>query len=218
GQRWLALLCGLGFGILLFAGIGNASLNEFNGPRKVNADDNVQGLAVLLFSKYVLAFEITSALLITATVGAVVLTHRERIGRAATQREWSEARVRDGRQLPPLPAPGVYARHNGVDIPGLLPDGTPSELTVNPTLRARGQMRRVSRDLLSRVEQWESSSTDRLGRPASHRRARGPSCPPLTAGASDAASEAAWTESQSGPSSAVQVSAESSTPTEAEQR
>ena len=31
GQRWLALLCGLGFGILLFAGIGNASLTEFNG-------------------------------------------------------------------------------------------------------------------------------------------------------------------------------------------
>ena len=31
GQRWLALLCGLGFGVLLFAGIGNASLTEFNG-------------------------------------------------------------------------------------------------------------------------------------------------------------------------------------------
>ena len=28
GQRWLALLCGLGFGILLVAGVGNASLKE----------------------------------------------------------------------------------------------------------------------------------------------------------------------------------------------
>ena len=34
GQRWLALLCGLGFGVLLFAGIGNASLNGVQRPRQ----------------------------------------------------------------------------------------------------------------------------------------------------------------------------------------
>jgi NADH-quinone oxidoreductase subunit J len=37
-----------------------------------------------------------------------------------------------------LPSPGVFARHNAVDTPALLPDGTASELSVSPTLRARG--------------------------------------------------------------------------------
>jgi NADH-quinone oxidoreductase subunit J len=32
----------------------------------------------------------------------------------------------------------VFARHNAVDTPALLPDGTASELSVSATLRARG--------------------------------------------------------------------------------
>ncbi|MGW0530923.1 NADH-quinone oxidoreductase subunit J [Streptomyces sp. NPDC003032] len=164
GQRWLALLCGLGFAVLLFAGIGNASVQEFNGLGKANAGGNVEGLAQLIFTKYVFAFEITGALLITATVGAMVLTHRERTERAKTQRERSEERVR-GKHLPPLPAPGVYARHNAVDIAGLLPDGTPSELTVNKTLRERGQIRDVSDEALSDLRALEQRSADRLERP-----------------------------------------------------
>lgn len=101
GQRWLAGLCGFGFAILLFAGIGNASVNEFAGLSKANAGGNVEGLAELIFTKYVFAFEITGALLITATVGAMVLTHRERTERAKTQREMSEERVRSS-HVPPL--------------------------------------------------------------------------------------------------------------------
>ncbi|MEV7195369.1 NADH-quinone oxidoreductase subunit J [Streptomyces sp. NPDC093510] len=165
GQRWLALLCGLGFAVLLFAGIGNASMKEFNGLGKANSGGNVEGLAGLIFTKYVFAFEITGALLITATVGAMVLTHRERTERAKTQREMSEERVRAGKHLPPLPAPGVYARHNAVDIAGLLPDGTPSELTVNKTLRERGQIRDVSSEALDDLRALEQRSTDRLERP-----------------------------------------------------
>ncbi len=163
GQRWLAGLCVLGFGILLAAGIANASLDRFNGLGQANSNGNVQGLAALIFTKYVFAFEITGALLITAAVGAMVLTHRERTERAATQREMSEARVRS-QHLPPLPAPGVYARHNAVDVPGLLPDGTPSELTVNPTLRARGQIRDVSADALADLAALEQRAEERLGR------------------------------------------------------
>ncbi|MBM7169490.1 NADH-quinone oxidoreductase subunit J [Streptomyces sp. G44] len=165
GQRWLALLCGLGFAVLLFAGIGNASVTQFNGLGKANAGGNVEGLAALIFTKYVFAFEITGALLITATVGAMVLTHRERTERAKTQRERSEERVRAGKHLPPLPAPGVYARHNAVDIAGLLPDGTPSELTVNKTLRERGQIRDVSAEALDDLRALEQRSADRLERP-----------------------------------------------------
>ncbi|WP_030022224.1 NADH-quinone oxidoreductase subunit J [Streptomyces monomycini] len=164
GQRWLAAACGLGFGILLIAGIGNASLRHFNGLGEANAGGNVQGLAALIFTKYVFAFEVTGALLITAAVGAMVLTHRERTEREKTQREQSEARIREGKQIPPLPAPGVYARHNAVDVPGLLPDGTPSELTVNPTLRERGQIRDVSGAALDELKALEQRSEERLGR------------------------------------------------------
>ncbi|MFD4175061.1 NADH-quinone oxidoreductase subunit J [Streptomyces anulatus] len=165
GQRWLALGCALGFGILLIAGIGNASLSTFNGLGAANAahGGNIEGLANLIFTKYVFAFEITGALLITATVGAMVLTHRERTERAKTQREMSQERVR-GKHLPPLPAPGVYARHNAVDIPGLLPDGTPSELTVMQTLRQRGQIRDVAQQSLADLKALEQRSGERLGR------------------------------------------------------
>ncbi|MGW2957018.1 NADH-quinone oxidoreductase subunit J [Streptomyces sp. NPDC001220] len=164
GQRWLALLCGVGFGVLLFAGIANASLKNFNGTGQANANGNVEGLAALIFTKYVFAFEITGALLITAAVGAMVLTHRERTERAKTQREQSEQRVREGKHLPPLPAPGVYARHNAVDIAGLLPDGTPSELTVNKTLRDRGQIRDVSAEALNDLRALEQRAEERLER------------------------------------------------------
>ncbi|MEV4195634.1 NADH-quinone oxidoreductase subunit J, partial [Streptomyces toxytricini] len=99
GQRWLAVLCGLGFGVLLIAGIGSASLQHFNGLGRANSAGHVEGLAQLIFTRYVFAFEVTGALLITAAVGAMVLTHRERTERAATQRELSERRVREGVQL-----------------------------------------------------------------------------------------------------------------------
>ncbi|MET9845045.1 NADH-quinone oxidoreductase subunit J [Streptomyces ossamyceticus] len=164
GQRWLALLCGLGFGILLVAGIGNAALTEFNGLGQANSGGNVEGLAALIFTDYVFAFELTGALLITAAVGAMVLTHRERTERAKTQRELAEQRVREGKHLPPLPAPGVYARHNAVDIAGLLPDGTPSELTVSKTLRDRGQIRDVSTEALNDLKALEQRAEDRLER------------------------------------------------------
>ncbi|MDV9187560.1 NADH-quinone oxidoreductase subunit J [Streptomyces sp. SR27] len=166
GQRWWAVLCGLGFGVLLAAGIGNASLTEFTGLGAANSarGGNVEGLAALIFTKYVFAFEITGALLITAAVGAMVLTHRERTEKARTQRELAEQRVREGTHVPPLPAPGVYARHNAVDIAGLLPDGTPSELTVMQTLRKRGQIRDVSTEALADLKALEQRSEERLGR------------------------------------------------------
>ncbi len=166
GQRWMAALCGLGFGILLVAGIANASLDTFTGTGAADSAQggNVQGLARLLFTTYVWAFEITGALLITAAVGAMVLTHRERTERRATQREQSQARVREGKQVAPLPAPGTYARHNAVDVPALLPDGTPSDLSVSSTLRERGQIRDVSRDAMRRLAELDQRSDEWLER------------------------------------------------------
>ncbi|MFI8084175.1 NADH-quinone oxidoreductase subunit J [Kitasatospora sp. NPDC086009] len=169
GQRFAAVLCGLGFGVLLVAGIANARLDTFTGLAEANAEGNVQGLARLIFTKYVWAFEVTGALLITAAIGAMVLTHREHVTAPKTQRELAAQRVKDNIQLPPLPAPGVYARHNAVDVPGLLPDGTVAEDSVMGTLRDRGQIRDVSQEMLRRMAELENTTADWLGRPSSER-------------------------------------------------
>ncbi|BBZ09980.1 NADH-quinone oxidoreductase subunit J [Mycobacterium branderi] len=137
GQRVAAVVAGIGFGVLLIAGIGGVALGGFTGLTQANAGGNVQGLAALIFSRYLWAFELTSALLITAAVGAMVLAHRERFERRKTQRELSIERFRSGGYPTPLPGPGVYARHNAVDMAALLPDGSFSKLSVPPVLQQR---------------------------------------------------------------------------------
>lgn len=137
GQRLGAVAAGLGFGILLIAGVGSATTTAFVGVDEVNSAGNVEGLAELIFIRYLWAFELTGALLITATIGAMVLAHRERLGRGEDQREMSIRRFREGGRLTPLPNPGVYARHNAVDMPALLPDGSFSDLSVSDVLTPR---------------------------------------------------------------------------------
>jgi len=144
GQRIAAVVAGLGFGILLIAVIGNASVSGMTGLATANQNGNVQGLAALMFNKYVWAFEVTSALLITAAVGGMVLAHRERLVRKRTQRELADERLKGSGLATPLPPSGVYARHNAVDTPALLPDGNPSELSVSRVLQARGDVRTVA--------------------------------------------------------------------------
>jgi NADH-quinone oxidoreductase subunit J len=138
GQRVAAVVTGVGFGILLVAAIGKVTTGGFVGLTTANANGNVEGLAALIFSRYLWAFELTSALLITAAVGAMVLAHRERFERRKTQRELSEERFRTGARATPMPSPGVYARHNAVDVAALLPDGSYSDLSVSSMLRSRG--------------------------------------------------------------------------------
>lgn len=137
GQRVAAVITGVGFGVLLIAAIGNVATGGFVGLTTANANGNVEGLAALIFSRYLWAFELTSALLITAAVGAMVLAHRERFERRKTQRELSEERFRSGGRPTPLPNPGVYARRNAVDVAALLPDGSYSQESVSSLLRAR---------------------------------------------------------------------------------
>ena len=145
GQRTMATVVGLIFGVIVVLGVGQVSLGSVTGLAVANADGNVPGLARLLFSRYVFAFETTSALLITAAVGAMVLAHRERLTPKAGQAELAKQRIRDyadkGLHLGPLPAPGVFARHNAVDTPALLPDGTAAESSVSRVLAARGTVR-----------------------------------------------------------------------------
>ncbi len=140
GQRISAIVVGVGFGILLIGAIGNASVSGFAGLKQANGAGNVEGLAVLIFTRYVWAFELTSALLITATLGAMVLAHRERFDRRKTQREMAAARFAPGGHPTPMPNPGVYARHNAVDIPARLPDGTGARTSVSSVLVPRGRV------------------------------------------------------------------------------
>ncbi|MEX0427412.1 NADH-quinone oxidoreductase subunit J [Nocardioides sp. DS6] len=134
GQRLLAGLFGVVLGVLLVVGVVQASLGTMKGLSTANAPGNVQALAGLLFSRYVVAFEATSALLITAAIGAMVLAHRERLDPKPTQADLARRRVRDfaerGVHLGPLPPPGTYARHNANDTPALLPDGRTADSSV----------------------------------------------------------------------------------------
>ena len=145
GQRALAWTTGLAFGVLLIAGLTQLSFGSAAGLKEANSEGNIEALANILFSRYVFAFEATSALLITAAVGAMVLAHRERLTPKMGQAELAAQRVRDyaekGTHLGPLPPPGVYARHNAVDTPALLPDGSPAPASVSRVLAARGTMR-----------------------------------------------------------------------------
>src|SRR5215212_5621838 len=55
GQRVMATVVGLMFGLVLVLGIGQVSLGLVTGLDRANADGNVPGLARLLFSRYVFA-------------------------------------------------------------------------------------------------------------------------------------------------------------------
>ena len=145
GQRALAIGTGSVLGVLLVLGVSQTALGAARGLELANADGNIQGLANIMFSRYVFAFEVTSALLITAALGAMVLAHRERLEPRESQASAARQRVRDyadsGKPLGPLPSPGVFARHNAVDTPALLPDGTVAEASISRVLAARGSVR-----------------------------------------------------------------------------
>ena len=169
GQKWASFLLVIGLAGVLFFAIGSATFDQATvqtGMDKLEATNrdpgNITSLAELIFGQYVWIFEVTSALLITAALGAMVLAHRERLSPRRTQAEWAAKRVRDNEHVAGLPAPGVYARHNAVDTPALLPDGTPSDLSVSRVLVARDQVattdgfRDVERHMEHEIEEGRS--------------------------------------------------------------
>ena len=130
GQRVAALLVGLGFAGVLIGGFGRAILDvePVRGLADANAEGNVYGIARLLFTDYVFAFELTSALLIVAAIGAMVLANKPRAARSS-QREQAVARFH-GTHPSPLPGPGVYVGHDEPARPALLPTGEPAPGSV----------------------------------------------------------------------------------------
>ncbi len=147
GQRVAAILLGVGLAVLLGTALGRAinrpsvNLTAANTAHSTQGtgNGNVQGIAQLLFTRYVFAFEITSALLITAALGAMVLAH--------VQRDKDDKIDRSRRRCGPgsprattrgrSPARACSRRSDSVATPARLPDGSPAERSISEILPTR---------------------------------------------------------------------------------
>jgi NADH-quinone oxidoreductase subunit J len=129
GQRLAGLALGVGLAALLVAAIGR-SLTSVTpvglAEGGAGSGGNVTGLGRLIFTDYLFAFELTSALLITAALGAMVLAFAQTGAHTKRgQRATVIARLRgEHDRISPLPGPGVFATANSVAVPALLPDGS----------------------------------------------------------------------------------------------
>lgn len=145
GQRWLAALVGIGLVVLLGSAVTRAALPPTAGLADANAGTNPVGVARLIFSDFVFPFELTGALLITAAVGALSLTHRARLGAKIDQRAMAIAKMKaygagaGASYVVNKPGPGIYARYNSADMPALDAAGQPVESSITTVLRVRGQ-------------------------------------------------------------------------------
>lgn len=142
GQRVAAGIFVFAFAALLILAVGNGIVTGNGGLDEANSAGNVQGVAQIIFGPYVFAFMVTAALLMIATLAAIVLAHGEKLTKAEGQADKARRRTREfgdtGKDPGPLPGPGVYARNNSVEYPALLPDGRIAEKSVSPTLKIRG--------------------------------------------------------------------------------
>jgi NADH-quinone oxidoreductase subunit J len=130
GQRLWAGVLGVGLAGLIVGIVARAlvevTASSLAEPNSAANGGNVASIGRLLFTDYLFPFELTSALLITAAIGAMVLAYTGRgKGTKRTQVETVVARFRGEHDRPsPLPGPGVFATANSVATPALLPDGS----------------------------------------------------------------------------------------------
>jgi NADH-quinone oxidoreductase subunit J len=156
GQRLVAALLGIGMAGLFAAALARSMAEVTAAPLldPANPDGGgASGLGRMIFSDYLFPFELTSALLITAAMGAMVLAYTDRHGKGGkrSQRELVEARFRGEYERPsPLPGPGVFATSTSVATPALLPDGSiaPESLSAliesTPTAQYDVEQRRLA--------------------------------------------------------------------------
>ena len=149
GQRVAAVVTGLGFGVLLIAAIGNVADRGFRRAdhRQRQRQRRRPGGADLL------------ALSVGVRADQRAADHRRRRGDGAgaprafrASQDAAGALRRSGSEPgghpTPLPSPGVYARHNAVDVAALLPDGSYSR--VVGVAHAANPRRGRQRDSLAR--------------------------------------------------------------------
>lgn len=116
----LVLAVGLVVAVVISGiGSGNSAIFSFD----VYSDQSIDALAVELFENHWVTIELAAALLVTAALGALLLTHSDRLGPKLSQEEVADARIRGfglGRaSVSQRPAPGVYAHSNAVDNPAI---------------------------------------------------------------------------------------------------
>lgn len=152
GQRLAGAILGIGLAALM-AGALARSLDNVRPTAPLDPatpqGGGAGGLGRLIFTEYLFPFELTSALLITAAMGAMVLAFTKRHSKAGkpTQRDLVEARFRGQYERPsPKPGPGVFATQNSVATPALLPDGSVapeslSELIASTSVESLGTER-----------------------------------------------------------------------------
>jgi NADH-quinone oxidoreductase subunit J len=88
GQRWVAGVVGVSLLGLLAVAIYTGADSVLSRGEGIasnvagdNPDANIQQLATSIFSDYVVAFEVTSILLVVAVVGTVLLSRRRTAGK-----------------------------------------------------------------------------------------------------------------------------------------
>lgn len=128
GQRAAALVFGVGLAALLVGGIarGLTSVTPAGLDAGQGSNANLGGIGRLIFTDYLLAFELTAALLMVAALGGMVLTAAQSTRHTKVgQRVTVLRRLRgEHARVSPLPGPGVYATSNSVAVPAILPDGS----------------------------------------------------------------------------------------------
>ena len=146
GQRLAAAVAGIGFLLLLFAGIRQAAITQApalaEAPKVKDAQGNAlagpgQHLRHRQVAVHPLHLRVRSHQRAAHHGGARRDGARaSRAARAASAASWSRCATgsRSARTRRRCPGPGVYARHNAVDTPALLPDGSTSDLSVSPAI------------------------------------------------------------------------------------
>ncbi|HEY2192185.1 MAG TPA: NADH-quinone oxidoreductase subunit J [Actinomycetospora sp.] len=141
GQRVSAAILGIGFAALLLGAVANSVVVPLAvGPAP---GSNVGNLGLLIYQRYLLAFELTSALIITGALGAMVYTFAGRAkAKVITQRERVTARLLG----PPekygsRSGPGVFATGDSVATPALLPDGSVAPESLSSIIEATARER-----------------------------------------------------------------------------
>ena len=148
--KWVVVALGVALAVLLAAVVWRSVLpvaTDEDGGLLTNPSAPSE-LALVLFGGHVVTMELTGVLLIIAAVGALTLTHRQRIRPRPTQRARMEARMRafadKGAHPGQKPMPGVYAATNAAAAPALAADGEALEESVPRVLRVRDQALELS--------------------------------------------------------------------------
>jgi NADH-quinone oxidoreductase subunit J len=193
GQRLAGTVLGIGFAVLLVTALARAlSLVTPAGLAGPNANGgNVANLGQSLFTDYLFPFELTSALLITAAIGAMVLAYTDRHapGGRKTQRELVIARFRGEHARPsPLPGPGVFATADSVATPALLPDGSVAAESLSEIIEATST-KRLAADIAEVSGNVAEPDAHALGGANGTRQRNGSARSDLPAGSSPGAEE-----------------------------